>query len=156
MKETSFELIEKAWHEVVGRKIAKFARPRRMQGQTLIVEVEDLIWQRQMSYLSQQIFSRLVKIIGSDSPRELQFVVLGSRAGSIIVRQEHAIPIESAEMPEFNVDSDFNIKFAPECSAQQVQATLTALAEYYRACGGVGFQIDFEMEEVLVRQPVYV
>ncbi|SRR5579862_208626 len=48
--------------------------------------------------------------------------------------------------------ADFNIKFDSRLSAQQVRSTLEALADYYRACGGAGFAIDFEMQEVLVEE----
>jgi transcriptional regulator with XRE-family HTH domain len=50
----------------------------------------------------------------------------------------------------------FTINFSPDLTPQQIRLTLQALAEYYRACGGIGFQIDFELEQILVREPVYV
>jgi Domain of unknown function (DUF4062) len=50
----------------------------------------------------------------------------------------------------------FNMVFAPELSADQVKATLAALADYYRACGGVGLQMDFEIADVLVEEPIDV
>ena len=48
---------------------------------------------------------------------------------------------------------DFSIRFDPELSAEQIKAALTALADYYRACGGVGLEVEFEMEEAFVREP---
>lgn len=51
---------------------------------------------------------------------------------------------------------DFTIIFAPELSAEQIKGTLQALADHYRACGGVGFEIDFEVEEVSVRDLAHV
>jgi hypothetical protein len=30
------------------------------------------------------------------------------------------------------------------------------LADYYRAVGGVGLQVDFELEDVLIIEPEYV
>ena len=50
----------------------------------------------------------------------------------------------------------FNMVFAPDLSAHQVKATLAALADYYRACGGVGLQMDFEVEDVMVEEPADV
>lgn len=50
----------------------------------------------------------------------------------------------------------FNIVFAPDLSADQVKATLAALADYYRACGGVGLRMDFEVADVLVEEPADV
>ena len=40
--------------------------------------------------------------------------------------------------------SDFTITFSPELSPEDVKAVLTALSDYYRACGGIGFQVEFE------------
>ena len=51
---------------------------------------------------------------------------------------------------------DFTITFAPELSPNQIKMSLEALAGYYRRCGGVGLQIDFEVEEVLQLEPVHV
>jgi len=53
-------------------------------------------------------------------------------------------------------EADFNIRFAPDVSPDQVRRVLTALADYYRACGGVGLRIIPEMEEVLVNSPEVV
>jgi hypothetical protein len=51
---------------------------------------------------------------------------------------------------------DFSITFDPTLSSERIKATLEALAEYYRACGGVGLDIEFELEEILIREPVGV
>lgn len=51
-------------------------------------------------------------------------------------------------------DQDFDIHFDPGFSADEVKKILTALATYYRACGGVGFEVHFQREEVLVEEPV--
>jgi hypothetical protein len=50
----------------------------------------------------------------------------------------------------------FNMVFAPDLSAYQVKATLAALADYYRACGGIGLQMDFEVADVMVEEPADV
>jgi hypothetical protein len=34
--------------------------------------------------------------------------------------------------------------------------TLQALADYYRACGGVGLKVDWELEDVLVPELQHV
>jgi Domain of unknown function (DUF4062) len=50
----------------------------------------------------------------------------------------------------------FTMVFAPDLSADQVEATLAALADYYRACGGIGLRMDFEVADVLVEEPADV
>ena len=39
----------------------------------------------------------------------------------------------------------FDVRLKPE----QITGVLTALADYYRACGGVGFQIEFELDSLV-------
>jgi hypothetical protein len=51
---------------------------------------------------------------------------------------------------------DFSITFSPDLTPHQIRATLEALADYYRVCGGVGFEIDFETETVFVGEPINV
>jgi len=48
------------------------------------------------------------------------------------------------------LNHDFSVAFSAELTPEQVRATLEALADYYRACGGAGFQIDFELESVVI------
>jgi len=50
----------------------------------------------------------------------------------------------------------FNITFDPELSEEQVRAAFAALSDYYRACGGVGLQVDFEREQVQVGDLLHV
>ncbi len=47
----------------------------------------------------------------------------------------------------------FEIVFAPQLTREQVAASLEALANYYRACGGAGLQADIELADVLVEAP---
>ncbi len=42
-------------------------------------------------------------------------------------------------------DPSFEISFDPSLTDDQIVETLSALADYYRACGGVGFEVDFAM-----------
>jgi hypothetical protein len=47
--------------------------------------------------------------------------------------------------------TDFTVTFDPELSEEQIKATLTALADFYRVCGGVGLEVRPETEEVSVQ-----
>jgi hypothetical protein len=59
----------------------------------------------------------------------------------------------SRSSSESSAESDFTIAFAPELSVEQIKAALTAIADYYRKCGGVGFRINFELQSVLIGEP---
>jgi transcriptional regulator with XRE-family HTH domain len=52
-------------------------------------------------------------------------------------------------------EPDFDIHFSPEFSPDEVKGILTALANYYRACGGAGFEVNFQLEEAVVKEPVH-
>ena len=46
----------------------------------------------------------------------------------------------------------FDIVFDPQLTEQEIKASFQALAEYYRACGGVGLEVEFEREEAEVSE----
>lgn len=52
-----------------------------------------------------------------------------------------------AEFEKALGESDFTLSFSATLSQEQVNRTLEAVADYYRSCGGVGFEIDFEAIE---------
>jgi hypothetical protein len=49
--------------------------------------------------------------------------------------------------------TSFIVTVHPEVSPNAFTAVLSALADYYRACGGVGFKVDFELQEALIEEP---
>jgi hypothetical protein len=61
-------------------------------------------------------------------------------------------PIEHGAVP---FSENFSITFHEDLSPEQVGATLEALADFYRKIGGVGFRVDFELDDVLVMEPVH-
>jgi hypothetical protein len=61
-------------------------------------------------------------------------------------------PIEHGAIP---FSENFKITFHEDLSPEQISTTLAALADFYRKIGGVGFRVDFELDDVLVREPVY-
>jgi hypothetical protein len=57
------------------------------------------------------------------------------------------------EITEVDRGRDFDVTFSPELSKEQIVIALNALADYYRACGGAGLKIDFEIASVAVETP---
>jgi hypothetical protein len=57
---------------------------------------------------------------------------------------------------EPGVSPDLEIAFDPAFSPDEVKGILTALADYYRGCGGAGFEVEGHFEEARVREPVHV
>ena len=67
------EIARAAWPNAVGKAIAAHTSRIRLVRSTLVVEVEDAIWQKQLHGLTAQILICLRKVVGSDSVRDLEF-----------------------------------------------------------------------------------
>jgi hypothetical protein len=63
---------------------------------------------------------------------------------------------ETSQETTAQITSDFEVYFAPNFSPDEVKDILTALADYYRKCGGAGFELDLEPQEATVKEPVHV
>lgn len=59
----------------VGKAIANHTLRVKLVRSTLIVEVEDAVWQKQLFCLSRQIVDQLRKVTGSDSIKDVEFRV---------------------------------------------------------------------------------
>ncbi len=70
---TDDELVRAAWPHAVGKAIAAHTSNLRLVRTTLVVEVEDSIWQRQLHALTFQIVERLRKIIGNQDIQDVEF-----------------------------------------------------------------------------------
>ena len=53
-----------AWPQAVGKKIAAHTSVAKLVRKTLVVEVEDMVWQRQINTLRPQIVAALAKVAG--------------------------------------------------------------------------------------------
>lgn len=61
------------WPEAVGKVIAAHTSRVKLVRTTLVVEVEDAIWQRQLNRLTPQILGRIRKLTGSTFVEGLEF-----------------------------------------------------------------------------------
>ena len=52
-----------------------------------------------------------------------------------------------------SVKADLDIHFDPAFEPTEVKDLLIALADYYRACGGAGFELDLKAQELTVKEP---
>ncbi|MGP8243784.1 MAG: DUF721 domain-containing protein [Bryobacteraceae bacterium] len=76
---TPDEIAIAVWPVAVGKTIAAHTRAVKLVRTRLVVEVEDLVWQRQLFALSGQILGALAKHVGRGSVEELQFRVAPRR-----------------------------------------------------------------------------
>jgi hypothetical protein len=69
------DLARAVWPTAVGKAIAKHTLRVKLVRNTLVVEVEDAIWQKQLYCLSLQIVDRLRKVTGNTSIDNVEFRV---------------------------------------------------------------------------------
>lgn len=67
------DLARSAWPMAVGERLALRTRPLRMVRSTLVVEVEDAIWQKQLHQLRHQILAGIRKVLGEGVVEDLEF-----------------------------------------------------------------------------------
>ncbi len=70
-----------AWTSAVGKKIAAHARAAKLVRTHLIVEVEDVIWQRQLFVLREQIRRKIDESVGAGVVEDIEFRVMPARLG---------------------------------------------------------------------------
>jgi hypothetical protein len=73
------ELARAAWLATVGKRIAAKASPKGLVRGSLIVEVEDAIWQKQLFHLRYDILAKLTSVIGSGVVTGLEFRIATPR-----------------------------------------------------------------------------
>jgi predicted nucleic acid-binding Zn ribbon protein len=67
------DIVRGLWPTAVGKAVARHTGKMTMVRNTLVVEVEDAIWQKQLFCLSRQILDRVQKLMGSTSIQEIEF-----------------------------------------------------------------------------------
>jgi hypothetical protein len=73
------ELARAAWLVTVGKRIAAKASPKALVRGSLIVEVEDAIWQKQLFHLRFDILAKLTSVIGGGIVTGLEFRIATPR-----------------------------------------------------------------------------
>ena len=75
------DLVCAAWNRAVGKKVAEHTRASKLVRTTLVVEVEDWLWQRNLMGLSRQILSNIEKAVGPGIVVDLEFRIMPPRRG---------------------------------------------------------------------------
>ena len=61
------------WGDLVGDRIAAHARPVRIDGTTLFVEVDDPLWLTQLKYMKGDILGKVDTMIKAGALKEIRF-----------------------------------------------------------------------------------
>lgn len=72
---TDEDLNRALWPAAVGKAIAAHTSRIKLVRNTLVVEVEDAVWQKQLFPLASQIVGRIQKVAGNDTVRDVEFRV---------------------------------------------------------------------------------
>jgi Dna[CI] antecedent, DciA len=94
-----------AWSKAVGRKVALRTRAVKLVRTTLVVEVEDELWKKNLWSLRYQILRNLEKAIGPEIVAAVELRVMPARfgpgraVGQLEMKQglAHEIPLDDAE-----------------------------------------------------------
>jgi hypothetical protein len=70
-----------AWNAAAGNKIGRHTRATMLVRDTLIVEVEDIVWQRQLNTLRQALLRNLSTILGEPVVKDIDFRPMPRRLG---------------------------------------------------------------------------
>lgn len=70
---TAAELALAAWPAAVGARAARHARAVALRDGTLIVDVGDELWRRNLELLSPQILKNLASLLGSFAPQRIEY-----------------------------------------------------------------------------------
>ena len=88
-----------AWKHAVGETLSARAQAESLRDQTLLVAVEDIVWQRQLEQMRDQFVFRLNKVLGRPVVRVLEFRIAPEKFTAkppvtIPAGATRAIPIE--------------------------------------------------------------
>jgi len=64
------------WQKIVGPTIAKQATPKKMQGQTLVVQTKSASWASELSFMKPAILKRIKENVPDAEITDLRFVTI--------------------------------------------------------------------------------
>lgn len=73
------DLAKAAWPAAVGKRIASKAFARSLVRHSLIVDVEDVVWQQNLFQLRFQILAKLSEVVGAGIIRDVEFRIPTTR-----------------------------------------------------------------------------
>ncbi len=73
------DLARAAWPAAVGKRIAAHSVAKSLVRGSLIIEVEDAIWQKQLFYLRFQILKKLTEVLGAGIISDVEFRIATPR-----------------------------------------------------------------------------
>jgi hypothetical protein len=97
---TDDDLARAIWPAAVGKSIAAHTSRLKLVRSTLVVEVEDAVWQKQLHPLTGQILARLHKVMGSQLIQDLEFRVAIPRRQPVRAEVRESTLIAPQRVPD--------------------------------------------------------
>ena len=94
---SSEELACAAWPVAVGERIARRAVAKSLVRDRLVVEVDDVIWQRQLFHLRHAIVKKLRETLGDPLVNEVEFRIAVPRRPPQPARSLNPLPLDEAD-----------------------------------------------------------
>lgn len=94
---TNEELACASWPQAVGKKIAQYTAPVALVRKCLVIEVQDMVWQRQLNTLRKQIVDNLVRITGPGVVDDLEFRPMTPKRMPQRAEVPHRMPVATDE-----------------------------------------------------------
>lgn len=69
------DIARAAWPQAAGKRVAARTRAISLVRQTLVVEVEDIVWRQQLNALRGQLLTNIARILGSSAVESIEFRV---------------------------------------------------------------------------------
>jgi predicted nucleic acid-binding Zn ribbon protein len=92
------EIALAAWPDAVGKTIAAHTRAAKMVRQRMVVEVEDVTWQRQLFALTPHILKSLENALGPGVVEDVEFRILPRRREpQLATRAVPSAPLDEAD-----------------------------------------------------------
>jgi len=76
------------------------------------------------------------------------------KAGKAYGATQEGRQVSLVEVKSLMPPAAFEILFHPDLSNEQIEKSFAALADFYRACGGTGFRVEFEKQDVIVPEAI--
>lgn len=64
------------WQEIVGPTLAKETTPRKMQGQTLVVQARNAAWAQELSFMKPMILKKIKEFVPDAEICDIRFVAI--------------------------------------------------------------------------------
>lgn len=120
---TEDDIARAVWPSAVGKAIAAHTSRVTLVRDTLVVEVEDAVWQRQLFPLTAQILIRLHKVTGSDVIQHIEFrVAIPRRQATKAEAREGSAAEKPARVDEADAIQDAVLKKVYQLSRKKATA----------------------------------